>query len=629
MTGGGNAERVQATRTRRFLGALALGAAVLTSEAAHAAPRVDVHGGSRIDAHAARSQGKVVLSGTVVDDTGRALPQAHVLVAVTPMAPGGGSRADIALASAAAESCSLPPAGLPSLDRADRLSLPTDDAGRFCVRLALPSERYVVHLETTAAGLLEGAKLDVPVDPSLLPVTLRFDPERTVLSLDDEATVVDVIASTEDDGVTSAAAGLPLTLSNETGAPLGTATTDGSGRARFVVDAARLGPPGRGELRVAFVGSADAEASTHSMPVERRTRVDLVAPDATGARLPPGSPEEGIEVRLLAVVACARRGCAGAPTGTVEALSADAVVGAAPVEGGAAHVVVTFSVASGEVVPLRVRYLPDAPWFLPGPQLSLEQPVRAPSPWKRVPLLAAGLGVALWLALARMPRRASGSGAARKSGAPPRAVGVGAHVELVRAGPSSSGWTGRLLDAHDGRAVGGARVAIERPGFEGIETVAQTTSEADGRFALGREDVRPGDELVVEGRVHATIRRALPPAGELQITLVLRRRALLERLVAWARRRGRPFDAQPDATPGHVRRAAGEDVAVARWADAIERAAFGGGEVDRRTQEEVDRLAPPDATELRPIPEASPDGAGPPSAGPGMAPSDDPGDGPR
>jgi len=621
MTDGGDAERVHAIGTRHFLGALAalaLGAVLPTSVAAQAAPRVAVHGGSRIDAHAARSQGKVVLSGTVVDDTGRAMPQARVVVAATPGdgGDGGDGGADIALASAAAESCSLPPAGLPSLDRADRLSLPADDAGRFCVRLALPSGRYVVHLETTATGLLDGAKLDLPVDPALLPVTLRFDPERAVLPLDDDTTILDVVASTEDDGVTSAAAGLPLTLTNETGAPLGTATTDGTGHARFVVDAARLGPPGRGELRVAFVGSADAEASTHAMPVERRTRVDLVAPDATGARLPPGSPEEGIALRLLAVPACARRGCAGAPTGTVEALSADAVVGAAPVEGGAARVVVTFSMPGGETTPLRVRYLPDAPWFVPGPELSLEQPVRAPSPWKRFPLLAAGLAVALWLVLARMPRRARGSGAARASRAPPLPAGVGAHVELVRAGSSSNGWTGRLLDAHDGGAVAGARVAIERPGFEGVETVAQTTSEADGAFALGPVDARPGDELVAEGRVHAAIRRPLPPAGELQITLVLRRRALLERLVAWARRRGRPFDAQPDATPGHVRRAAGQDVALARWAEAVERAAYAGGEVDQRTQSEVDRLAPPDA-------------APPRANGAGTPPSDEPGDGPR
>jgi hypothetical protein len=55
-----------------------------------------------------------------------------------------------------------------------------------------------------------------------------------------------------------------------------------------------------------------------------------------------------------------------------------------------------------------------------------------------------------------------------------------------------------------------------------------------------------------------------------------------------------PFDARPEATPGHVRRAAGAEFAVARWADAVERAAYGGQSVDAAAQAEIDRLAPAD-----------------------------------
>jgi hypothetical protein len=85
----------------------------------------------------------------------------------------------------------------------------------------------------------------------------------------------------------------------------------------------------------------------------------------------------------------------------------------------------------------------------------------------------------------------------------------------------------------------------------------------------------------------------LPEAGELDVALVLRKRALLDRLVAWARRRGLPFDARPEPTPGHVRRAAAGEFTVARWADAVERAAFGGQVVDAHAEKEVERLAPP------------------------------------
>jgi hypothetical protein len=81
---------------------------------------------------------------------------------------------------------------------------------------------------------------------------------------------------------------------------------------------------------------------------------------------------------------------------------------------------------------------------------------------------------------------------------------------------------------------------------------------------------------------------------------------LLDRLVAWARRRGKPFDARPEPTPGHVRRAAGRlefevdqrarAEEIEQWATAVERAAYGGAPVDARAQAKVDDLAPPDAS---------------------------------
>jgi len=73
--------------------------------------------------------------------------------------------------------------------------------------------------------------------------------------------------------------------------------------------------------------------------------------------------------------------------------------------------------------------------------------------------------------------------------------------------------------------------------------------------------------------------------------------------VKWARRRGPPFDARPEPTPGHVRRAAGAELATARWADAVERAVFGPGEIDARTEHEIDRLAPEEQN--RPAPGAN------------------------
>ncbi|MGD0528844.1 MAG: hypothetical protein ABSE49_27145, partial [Polyangiaceae bacterium] len=158
-----------------------------------------------------------------------------------------------------------------------------------------------------------------------------------------------------------------------------------------------------------------------------------------------------------------------------------------------------------------------------------------------------------------------------------------------------------------------ATVTLERPGFRGVEVLARATADDAGVFVLPPVEAHPGDLLVAEGRVHSALRRPLPPAGELDVALVLRKRAVLNQLVAWARRRGRPFDGKPEPTPGHVRRAAAAEVGVARWAEAVERAAYGEGLIDEAAQREVDRLAPRDPSEVIPAPG---DAAGPPRPGP-------------
>jgi hypothetical protein len=550
---------------------------------------VRIRGTSRLEAHAARAGGKLVVSGTVTDDAAHPVPGARVAAGLARGAPPAGVAT---FAGASPEACSEGGAP-PVLDRADLLVLPVDEGGRFCVRLSLPVDRYAIHLESRATPLVDPARLDLAVDLALEPVTLRFDPEPRVVALDDEgsgaAASFDVVASTENDGVTTAAAGLPLTLSNEAGTQLASATTDASGRVRFALEAARLGPPGKGELRVSFGGSSDAGASSQTLQIERRTRVDLAANDAVGGVLPPGSPEDGVVLRARASARCAAHGCAGTPTGTVEARVGDTIVGAAPLAQGEARVVVTFGMPAASEVPLRLRYVPDAPWFQPGGELAITLPVRASSPWRKALLLVAGLAVVGWLVLARFPAAKRKEASARASHAPPLPQ---AGVELVRSGPAAQGWGGRLHDAHDVVPIAGARVAVERPGFQRVDVLAEVYSDEGGVFLLPALHTMPGDLLVAEGRLHAQLRRPLPSPGELDIALVLRRRAVLDRLVAWARARGRPFDARSEPTPGVIRRAAGQDLGLARWADATERAAYGGAPVDARAQAEVDRLAP-------------------------------------
>lgn len=534
------------------------------------------------------------IAGSVSDDSARSMASDRVAIAV---ARANDEKTALPLADAAPEACGGTGAAV-AAERADLIVVQTDAAGRFCVRLRLPTDRYVVKIDARAAGFVDGAHAELPIDLALPPVTLRFDPERPWLSLDDESTDFDVAATIDDEDVPRAAARMDLALANEHGDPLGVATTDASGHARFVVPSARLGSPGRGEVRVSFAGSAGAGASSsaRAMPIERRTYVDLALPDATDGRLPAGSPEDGITVMVIATARCTKSGVGAVPSGMIEILGADGSIhGAAPVEAGQARVTATFVATGAAEAPLRVRYLPDAPWFEAAAEATAIQPVRAPSPWKQLPLVVASLAVVAWLALARLPPRSLASSIGPSVPGDPRDRASGeARVAVMRKAPATEGWKGRVIDAHDGVAVRGARLWIERRTFDRTEILAQADADDRGEFALVAAETAPGDELVAEGAWHAPLRRPVPPTGDLEIAIVLRKRALVDRLVAWARGRGRPFDARPDPTPGHVRRAASAEFTVARWADAVERAAYGGVVVDERAQSEVDRLAPPE-----------------------------------
>jgi len=544
-----------------------------------------------------------------VDDADRPIARAAVSLGLTRSSTGAAVPFSDSrdLSGATPEACSEG-STRPVLERADSLDLPTDDAGRFCVRLALASDRYVAHLEARTAnlagGLVDGAAVELPVDLALEPISLRFDPERPAVSLDEPATTIQVVASVEDDGVTSAAADLLVVLSNEAGSTLGTATTDIAGRARFTVTSESLGAPGPGELRASFAGNAQAGPASRSMRIQKSVTVDLRAPDAVDGRLPGGVPEDGIAVRILAAGRYAGSRSRNAPPGgAIEARLDDGrtIAGASSLEGGQARVVATFSVPAApspnDETFVRFRYVPDTPWFVPGTPLRLAQPVRTAGPWSRLPLLLAGALVLGWLVLARVAPVGRGLARASRPQRGPADHAARAHLELLRPNAEASGWSGQVVDAHDSAGVGGARVAVERRGFERVMTVAQTIADAEGRFALEAHEIAPGDELVAEGPLHVALRRPVPPSGELRVALILRRRAIVERLVRWARRRGRPYDTRPEPTPGQVRRAAASEFAIARWADAVERAAFAGAPVDRNMQAEVDRLAPPDGNE--------------------------------
>ncbi len=549
----------------------------------HAEPaRIRLRGATRIEARTMRASGKLVVAGSVLDDTGQPVAKEPVSFSAA-WANAAKEPVVFNTRGTTFEGCGDPKGPAARAERDGSLTLESDDLGAFCVRITLPVDRYVAKLSTRASALYDAASTEVSVDLARRTLALAFDPRPRVVSLDESPQTVEALARFEDEGTTSPASGLLLSLQNERGAEVGTGTSNASGRVHFTVDAHALGAPGRGELRLAFVGDADTASAIFAVEIERHAHVDLSLADP--AERAPAVPEDGIPIAIRATAAGE-----SAQSGSVEAFVGETLVGAAPVVRGRADVIVTFAAPSASDARVRLRYAPDAPWNESEKDLVVTIPLRAPSAWKNIPLFLAGLFVVLWLAVGRA-RQARAVRVVKE--AAPRVRAPEAAVEVLRpARDRAASFTGTVVDAHDSVAVVGARIAIERAGFEAAEVLASTFARDDGTFELACATAREGDTLIVEAPFHAALRQPIPARGELRIALVLRKRALLDRLVIWARRKGRPYDTKAEPTPAHVRRAAGNNAETARWADAVELAAFGGGAVDAAAEQAIDALKP-------------------------------------
>lgn len=565
----------------RTLGAMALGLGILLSPAfsSGGAPTLRVHGTATIDAHAARDHGtNLVLDGRVLDDGALAV---RTTLRVTVMGLG--------TVTPHPTTCGASPKPVP-MEGAD-IVVATDEGGRFCVTFELEAKTYHLAIAAAETQLVDGAKRDLDVDLSKRSLRLRFDPEPRVVALDGSPLHLDAVVTRDEEiaGTPPWVSGVALTLASEAGVPFARATTGPGGRASFDVDRTKLGRPGFGELRLHFDGDADTMASDHRAPVRRDARVTL----SLATSLAPSIPEDGITMGILAST------IQGAPTsGSLEARVGDVGVGAAPLVGSRTDMTITFASEETSGVYVKVKYVPDAPYYLAGDDLTVAVPVRGPSPWRKAPLVLCAIAIGAWLLLGRRARRRGDTAKTIVMSRPPVHDGTEG-IEVRSEGSPSGPWFGVVLDAHDGAPIPGARVAIEAPSFDG-GVAASTFTDDEGKFRIAvAKAPPPGSRIVAEGPLHAALKRSLPRGGELEIALVARKRRILERLVAWAKRRGPPFDQRPEPTPAQVRKAAAaagpEAAATAEWAEAVERAAFDANEVDARTEAAIEDLAPPAA----------------------------------
>ncbi|WP_438001266.1 carboxypeptidase-like regulatory domain-containing protein [Sorangium sp. So ce185] len=578
--------------------ALVAAAALIAAPAAHAqtrgAPlRIQVRGSAQIDAVAWTEPDGFVVRGSVIDDARSPVTEAPLSIdAVTS----GGAPVDLPQAEGCAD-------GGAARVRAHRASqggyaITTDARGTFCLRGRAPLANATLRVRFPGGKLYEPAEAKVPIETHaapLAPVNLRFDPPVDAIDLDRPTVNVTVALRIERSGAAGGAPfereRLPVVLEDERGTRIAEAPTGGDGRARFELATEGLGGAGQGALRARFEGTAALAKATVSQGVVRYAQVTL----ALSHPVEPARAEDGVPIDVDVR-------SSGGPVegGVVEALRAGEPVGAAAVVAGKARVIAAFTAEREGTVPLSLRYVPAAPWWIPGAELAIDVPVAGPGVWRQLALGAAVLAIAGWVlgGWRRAPKRAAAGAADEKPAAPPGRAGV----RIVGPIDDATGWRGAVADAHDGAPIAQAELTIVVPAFDGSGVVARAVTDDAGEFSI-EAPYRNDAKLVVRAPTHSSYEQALPPPSRLGIALVTRRRAVLDRLVRWARRQGAPFEGPPEPTPGHVRRVASrvQQREVEQWATRIEHAAFGPDPVDEQIEQDLGASEPkPGVSQLAP-----------------------------
>lgn len=544
-----------------LIGVAGAGSAAATEPAP---PALKVSGKSAFTTDSRTTADGFEVRATLNDEVGRPLPAAEVR----------------ARTSSDATSATLHRCGDPRGEAGGELLLTTDKSGKLCVTVTgMPSGSVELSYQD-ARGYFERSSRLVPLPQSVASsFEVGFDPPLAALSLDQPVQEVGVVVRSATGATLPGAAELILSMSADgTERELSRIALDSLGDAqRLSLVSASFGQPGPARLLAKLRGRDGAELGQATTPVLRTATVMLhVADDA-------GSVEPG--AALLVHVAST---LGPTPFGVIEARSRGLSVAAAPVQAGVAHLTLPSAptaLLGGTVV---LEYVGAGAGWLSGPPLELK--LQPPPPnyaryalWIAAAALAALAVVLGWRRPSRM-RPASNT-------VPPRSR---ASVEVLETFGAGGGYRGFVRDAHEGTPVTPAAVSFIGPahggpvGAQGL-VLAQLRTNAEGAFEVPSGTTFPsGTVIEVTAPFHATLRAALPVPGVIELSLTSRRRALLERLVRWAERRGKPWTQAPgEPTPAKVVEVAGTEgePQVGEWARRVEHLAFGAAPPDAASEQ--------------------------------------------
>jgi hypothetical protein len=540
--------------------------------------RLRVLARSEIRAQASRDADALELEGRLVDDAGEPLAARSVVIALL-------RRDGVNVPVVEPISCGRSRM-MPSREP-ESVTIETDVDGRFCARVRSDSEVDRARLRFAGDMTRAAAETTAPIRDGRATrrdVFLTFDAPPEWLDLDRPQ--VDVSASMQPSPEQFALLGRPLPPSvlsvlDERDTVVAEGAIGGDGRARLSLATSKLQGPGEGTLRLKLRGADDVQPIESAHRVLRRATVQL-----RSASAPTWSDSESeIEIFVEATTSRGR-----VEEGAIESSLDGVSIGASSIDHGRARVLARLPKGSDGRT-LHLHFLASTPFLRDGAGLDITVPSVAPRRWRAIALGCLALALCAWVGSGW--RRSNARRTFRREERARPAVTGTPDVAVIASATQADGWHGVVLDAHDGTPIHDAVIHVRVPSFAGDGVIASGSSDATGSFLLSGAHVA-GARIHVNAKHHSPLDASLPSSGRLQISLITRRRALLDRLVSWARSRGAPFDgSRSEPTPADVRLAArevGESVEV--WTARVESAAFGPSPVDEATEQAIRSLEP-------------------------------------
>ncbi|MGC4063353.1 MAG: hypothetical protein QM784_01600 [Polyangiaceae bacterium] len=460
--------------------------------------------------------------------------------------------------------------------QARALGVTTEQDGSYCAvvdtgRMRLGDE-FLLQVEYRGDTDYVGATTSLDAADFRASLHPRLDAPPYRVSLDDEVTPLSLLIEGEH---SPSPKRKPLEFSlaireQPTGSQersLGSFSSAGSSAIPFNVSSNAWRAPGPAILVIRFSGDANTRPFELFHPVLRTVRVKATVTQP---------PESAVAGDRISFTCLANTRLGSASIGSIELSSNGTPTQVVPLtRTGAAPFELAVPKSLG-TMRLSVRYLPALDGYVAAPSEEWSVNVTAPSPWRHSGWAIAGGLVLVWFAMSR--RRVPQ--VTREPRTTAATLLPRAHVELL--GPPSRrnvGWDGLVVDAHEGTPLCDAQIAVYQAGFGTIHLLYETLSDTQGTFSIPTDLLggASGCELAVRSHGYAAFRTALPLPGHLKIHLVSVRRALLDRLVDWAKRRGAPFRTKAEPTPDWIAEVAHSrgHADVERWANAVSAAAFG------------------------------------------------------